>query len=271
MSPIELLIDVNPILFQIGPLALTWGGLAIGLGLALALVWSARRLAAQGLPPGLIDDVAVVAIPLGLVGARAVHVADNWSYYAVHPLAIFTIGGGVAIDGALLLGGFATLLLLRHRGLPIARFFDALAPGFLLGLTIGAVGSFLTGDLLGRPAEVFFAVKYVAPAASDPRGLFVFPVAAYAVVWYAIGLGVVRILPERDLPAGVLAWLVLAWHGLGQLGLGFFRIEPADLFGLAQGQVLGLVILVVSAGALIRGLARHRGCSLLGRVVQSTR
>ena len=88
---------------------LTTTGLSIGLSLIVAmLICHPRTASGEVSPTTSCQDVALRAIPLGLVGGRLFHVADNWTYYGVHPLAVVE-PGGFSLDGAILIGGLVAI------------------------------------------------------------------------------------------------------------------------------------------------------------------
>lgn len=260
MPSFQILIDVDPTIFQSGPILLTTTGLSIGLSLIVAMVIAIRGLQRRGIADTILYDIALRAIPLGLVGARVFHVADNWTYYGVHPLAIVE-PGGFSLDGAILVGGLVAARCLTKRGVSVGSFFDALAPSLLVAMVLGSCGSLVSGDLLGRPAETFLAVKYINPNSFDQRGLFVYPVAAYVMLWFIVGWVIYRILAGHSRPTGFLAGFALFWLGSGQVWQETFRSSPGDWFGLSQGQLLGLILAIGAVASIIRQIVRHRACT----------
>jgi prolipoprotein diacylglyceryltransferase len=56
--------------FHLGPLFIHVYGLMYVVGITLAILITRRRWAALGGNPDLVGDVAIWAVPIGLVGAR---------------------------------------------------------------------------------------------------------------------------------------------------------------------------------------------------------
>jgi Prolipoprotein diacylglyceryl transferase len=56
--------------FHLGPLFVHFYGLMYVAGIALAIYITRRRWAAGGGDPGLVQTVALMAVPAGLIGAR---------------------------------------------------------------------------------------------------------------------------------------------------------------------------------------------------------
>ena len=106
---LSITIDIDPDIFTIGSLVLTWHGFFTLVAVAVATVLVARWGKQQGLDQDSIYTVAVWAIIGGIVFSRLTHVIDRWGdVYSHDPLQAFQIWtGGVTIYGAIL-GGFIT-------------------------------------------------------------------------------------------------------------------------------------------------------------------
>jgi phosphatidylglycerol:prolipoprotein diacylglycerol transferase len=135
----------------------------------LATQWLASKLAAmKGLDPELFVNVALIALVAGVVGARASHVLENFSYYT-NPknglwdnfLNIINIrSGGLTFYGGLILAAPVVLAYLLKKRVPPRLAMDIVAPCITLGLAIGRVGCFLNGCCYGAPANVPWAVQF---------------------------------------------------------------------------------------------------------------
>ncbi|MGB2949707.1 MAG: prolipoprotein diacylglyceryl transferase [Rhodococcus sp. (in: high G+C Gram-positive bacteria)] len=140
--------------WYIGPIALRAYALFIIAGIVVAVVWGDRRWVARGGTKGTVLDVAVWAVPFGLLGGRLYHVATDWSTYfgpggdPVQALAIWN--GGLGIWGAVALGGVGAWIACRRRGIPLPAFGDAVAPPILLAQAIGRLGNYFNQELYGR-------------------------------------------------------------------------------------------------------------------------
>jgi prolipoprotein diacylglyceryl transferase len=133
--------------------------LFILVGVIVALVIGDRRWTARGGEPGVIYDIALWAIILGLVGGRLYHVLTDWSTYfgpgGAGLWAAFKIQeGGLGIWGAVALGGVGAWIGCRRRGIPLPAFGDAIAPGIVLAQAIGRIGNYFNQELYGRPTTM---------------------------------------------------------------------------------------------------------------------
>jgi prolipoprotein diacylglyceryl transferase len=129
--------------------------LCIIAGIVAALIVGDRRWVARGGDRGLIYDVALWAVPFGLVGGRLYHVMTDWKTYFGHDglgfLAALKIwDGGLGIWGAVALGGVGAWIACRLHGVPLPAFGDAVAPGIILAQAIGRLGNYFNQELYGR-------------------------------------------------------------------------------------------------------------------------
>jgi phosphatidylglycerol:prolipoprotein diacylglycerol transferase len=178
-------INIDPILIHLGPLAISWYGIAVGAGILVGVwltLWEAQR---KGLPTEPVMDPIFWIAGGGLVGARLLYVLDQWSFYAAHPLQILAVHtGGLSIMGAILGGGLAAAVQARRKRLPVGRFFDAAAPGLVLGQAIGRFGCLVTGDTVGRATDGSWGVVYLNPMARVPQlGVAYQPAFFYEQLW----------------------------------------------------------------------------------------
>jgi len=156
--------NIDPILFQIGPIAIRWYGLAYVAGLVLA--WRYIRALADRPPKALkardIDDFLVWATLGVILGGRLGYVVFyNAGYFFENPLAVFqTWKGGMSFHGGLLGVLTATLLFCRYRKIPVLELGDLVAAAAPIGLFLGRVANFINGELFGRTTDVPWAIVF---------------------------------------------------------------------------------------------------------------
>jgi phosphatidylglycerol---prolipoprotein diacylglyceryl transferase len=139
--------------WKLGPIPIRAYALCIIAGIIAAIWWGERRWVARGGQPGTVIDVAVFAVPFGLVGGRLYHViTDNQRYFGEgkHPLDALKIwDGGLGIWGAIALGAVGAWIGCRRKGVPLAAFADAVAPGIVVAQAIGRIGNYFNQELFG--------------------------------------------------------------------------------------------------------------------------
>jgi prolipoprotein diacylglyceryl transferase len=137
----------------IGPLPVRAYAMFILAGIIVAVWITQHRLEQRGGRPGQALDVAVWAVPFGIVGGRLYHVASSWQLYfarGAHPLDAFKIwNGGLGIWGAVALGAVGAWIGCRRRAVPFLDYADAAAPGIVLAQGIGRWGNYFNNELYG--------------------------------------------------------------------------------------------------------------------------
>ena len=155
--------------WHLGPVPVRAYALFIIIGIVVALVlgqrrWEARGGAREGAwsdedHGAVVYDIALWAVPFGLVGGRLYHVMTDWRTYFGEDGAglagAFRIwDGGLGIWGAVALGGVGAWIGCRRRGIPLPAFADAIAPGIILAQAIGRLGNYFNQELYGRPTTL---------------------------------------------------------------------------------------------------------------------
>ncbi|MBV9514916.1 MAG: prolipoprotein diacylglyceryl transferase, partial [Mycobacteriaceae bacterium] len=138
--------------------------LFIIVGIIMALVIGDRRWVARGGEPGVIYDIALWAVPFGLIGGRLYHVMTDWKTYfgddgAGLIAALKIWDGGLGIWGAVALGAVGAWIGCRQRGIPLPAFGDAIAPGIVLAQAVGRLGNYFNQELYGRPTAMPWGMK----------------------------------------------------------------------------------------------------------------
>lgn len=149
---------------QLGPLPLRGYALMIIAGIAVAIWLGNRRWVARGGKPGQVSEVAMWAVPFGVLGGRIYHVLTDWSAYFGSGGRGFTATfkiweGGLGIWGAIALGAFGAFIGCSRQGMKLAPFADAIAPGIAFAQAIGRWGNWFNQELFGRPTTLPWGLK----------------------------------------------------------------------------------------------------------------
>ena len=250
--------------FDLGPFRIHAYALCILAGIIAATVLTSRRLTSRGGEPGVVLDIILWAVPLGIVGARIYHVLTHPGDY-FYPGAdllrtLYIWEGGNAIFGALLGGAVGAYIGCRMSGIRFWSFADALAPGMLIAQAMGRLGNWFNNELFGLPTTLPWGLQIETSNPAYPVGLPVgtlfHPTFLYEMIWNVIGV-VVILLIERKL---TLRWgkafgVYLIWYGLGRSFFESIRVDPSEIyFGIRTNVwaayaaiLIGLVILIVQS------------------------
>ncbi len=221
--------------WHLGPLPIRAYALCILAGIAVALWLGERRWVARGGRPGTVGEVAVWAIPLGIVGGRLYHVLSSPDAYlgsGGNPLdALRVWEGGLGIWGAISLGGVGAWIGCRRRGIPLPAFGDAVAPGVALAQALGRFGNWFNQELYGRPTSLPWALEIDPvhrPAGLEAVATF-HPTFLYEALWN-VGVAVLVIWADRRfrLGHGRAFALYVAAYTAGRFWIETLRIDDAE-------------------------------------------
>ncbi|MEO7422035.1 MAG: prolipoprotein diacylglyceryl transferase [Ornithinibacter sp.] len=231
--------------FHLGPLPIRMYALCILAGIVLAVWLTGRRLVARGGEPGQAVDVAVYAVPFGIVGGRLYHVITTPEPYwgeGGHPLNALKIWeGGLGIWGAVALGAVGVWIGCRQSGISFLAFGDAAVPGVAFAQALGRVGNWFNNELYGGPTDLpwglqihqwdLSAGRAVLDSTGRPVVLGVFqPTFLYEAIFLVV-LGVVLLVLDRRraLATGQLIGLYVAGYPLGRIVIERMRTDRAEL------------------------------------------
>jgi prolipoprotein diacylglyceryl transferase len=202
--------------WHLGPIPLRAYALFIILGIIAALLIGDRRWVARGGERGVIYDIALWAVPFGLIGGRLYHLATDWRTYfgegGAGPIAALRIwDGGLGIWGAVAFGGVGAWIACRRRGIPLPAFGDAIAPGIVLAQAIGRLGNYFNQELFGRETTVpwgleifyrrdpagFVDVHSLDGVSTGQLAMVVQPTFLYEMLWNLLVFAILIFLDRR--------------------------------------------------------------------------
>ena len=145
--------------WNLGPVPIRGYALCIILGIVFAIWIGERRWVARGGIAGEVSDLAIWAVPFGLVGGRLYHVITDWQLYfgeGRNPVtALYVWRGGLGVWGAIALGALRVCGSARGpSGIKMLPLIDALAPGVLVAQAVGRWGNWFNQELYGRPTDL---------------------------------------------------------------------------------------------------------------------
>jgi prolipoprotein diacylglyceryl transferase len=238
--------------------------LFILLGIVAAVFIVNHRLTHRGAEPWIVVDIALYAVPLGILGGRLFHVITHPADYFFPGADLWRVlyvwEGGLAIFGALLGGAVGAWIGARISGIRFWAFADALAPGLLVAQAMGRLGNYFNQELFGAPTDLPWGLEIDPGNPAIPVGLpaetLFHPTFAYEALWNILGaLLIIAATRKFTLQWGKAFALYLMWYGIGRFTLEFLRLDVAEvIFGLRSNQwaalaaiVLGLLIIMVQS------------------------
>nr|WP_297996280.1 prolipoprotein diacylglyceryl transferase [uncultured Actinomyces sp.] len=255
--------------WYLGPIPVRAYALCILTGVFVAVWWSDRRYRARGGRPELVLDVAIVAVPAGIVGARLYHVVSSPDDYFGPNGDLSRIPqtwqGGLGIWGGIAGGVLAGMLLLRHRGLRVAPLADAVAPTLLVAQAIGRLGNWFNQELYGAPTTLPWGLRIddAHRLQGYPPGTTFHPTFLYEALWNAAGavflvwLG--RFLARREgAVGGRLMWAYLMVYTSGRVWIELLRVDEAHrVLGLRLNVWTSIFVFLLGLAGYVMTSRRH--------------
>lgn len=246
--------QIDPVIFQIGPLAVRWYGLAYVAGLVLGWRYMhlMNRRYAKAMEPKDIDDLLFWMTIGVVVGGRLGSVLFyNLPYYIDNPLAALAIWqGGMSFHGGLLGVIAAEIIFARRRGIPLLRLADLVAVAVPIGLFFGRIANFINGELYGRRTDVAWAMVF-PNSDGQPRHPSQLYEAALEGLLLLVVLFFLARRPGGFERPGSLAGVFLIGYGLSRIVVELAREPDAYpgylIGGTTMGQWLSVPMLVLGA------------------------
>ncbi|HEY3956548.1 MAG TPA: prolipoprotein diacylglyceryl transferase [Streptosporangiaceae bacterium] len=197
--------------FHIGPVEIHVYALMYLIGIALAIWITRRRWQARGGNPDLVADVAIWAVPAGIIGGRIyfdittpMDIPHVW-------YGVFAVwDGGLGIWGGIALAAVVGAWRVRRAGGSVAVFMDAVAPALLVAQAVGRIGNYFNKELFGKPTGLPWGLEI--PLAYRPPGYTQYATFQPSFLY--------------ELIADLLVAALLVWLGHHR------KIKPPGLFAL---------------------------------------
>lgn len=258
MPILAIEIPWSPNIVEIGGFLLTWHGLFTAIGILCGVELSIRMGKVVGYDPDQAYTLALVGVPSGIIGARALFVIEHWDFYGSNPGEILAINeGGISIWGAVLGGVLGALLFAIWRKYPVARGLDIAAFGLILGMAIGRLGDLVNGEHLAIATDLPWAVYYTHPLSpAFAHSLAVgphHPATTYEMIGDLVILGLLFVSLYRWFPTkpGLTFFVFLIGYATMRFFVTYLRVDSAEgILGLRVPQIVSLVVILASLPAV---------------------
>ncbi|MET7445548.1 prolipoprotein diacylglyceryl transferase [Streptomyces sp. NPDC005508] len=240
---------------ELGPIPLRGYAFCIIIGVFVAVWLGNKRWIARGGKAGTVADIAVWAVPFGLVGGRLYHVITDYQLYFsdgqdwVDAFKIWE--GGLGIWGAIALGAVGAWIGCRRRGIPLPAWADALAPGIAVAQAIGRWGNWFNQELYGKPTDVPWALK-ISEGTNRVAGTY-HPTFLYESLW-CIGVALLVIWADRrfKLGHGRAFALYIAAYCAGRGWIEYMRVDEAHhVLGLRLNVWTAIVVFLLAVTYIV--------------------
>lgn len=250
-------INIDPDIGTFGPLTLTWHGLFTAIAIAAA-VWIVAWIAGRdGYSRDTIYNLALVAIPSGIIGARSLYVIEHFDFFRDNPGSIVSITeGGISVIGAIVGGAIGLWLFMVITKTPgKALVADATAIGVMAAQGIGRIGDLINGEHHAKVTDLPWGVRYIHPNTLGEFGLTVHPVAGgYEIIGALVIIGLLfglrRLIKVR---AGYIFWSYAILYSLMRIAFSPLRTNEQTVGNsdLSVPQLISFIIIGISVAAIL--------------------
>jgi phosphatidylglycerol---prolipoprotein diacylglyceryl transferase len=254
LTPLKIIIDLDPNLFKIGPFLITWHGVFAVLGILAGARLGFWLLSKEGIDVSRASDGVAWMVVIGLIGARLLYVWENFKLFSGQLGRIFLITeGGISQWGGLFGAMVGAYIWARRNSYSFWKIIDAGGAATMIGLAIGRIGDVINGEHHGTPTTLPWGVEYVNANTLGQPGQVVHPEVAYEMLLTLVVLGALLPFHQRlkaKLPDGVLGLIYLGLYGVGRFVLSYMRTDPAVFAGMRQAQLASLVMVLIAVAAV---------------------
>ncbi|MGN1032775.1 MAG: prolipoprotein diacylglyceryl transferase [Intestinibacter sp.] len=229
---------MDRVAFTLFGIDVMWYGILIATGMVLAVLIALREAKRLGISEDDILNLAMIAIPCGLIGARIYYVIFNWSYYAGNISEILNFrGGGLAIHGGLIGGILAGFIYAKVKKINFFKLADCVVLGIPLAQAIGRWGNFLNQEAHGGPTDLPWGIMV--------DGVKVHPTFLYESIW---DLGVflfLFIFRKKQKYQGQILIDYITLYSIGRFFIEGLRTDSLMLGPLRMAQVVSLACIIL--------------------------
>jgi prolipoprotein diacylglyceryl transferase len=255
--------------WYLGPVPLRGYALCIIAGIIAAIWIGERRWVARGGTKGEVTDLALWAVPFGVIGGRVYHVITDHDLYfgsgksAIN--ALYVWHGGLGIWGAITFGAVGVWIGAKTKGIRVPPVLDAMVPGVLVAQAIGRWGNWFNQELFGKPSTWPWALKI--DESNRPPGYEQYatfqPTFLYECLW-DLGAFAFVVWADRRWKLGhgrVVALYVMAYTA-GRAWIEMLRIDSVEyehVLGLRLNVWTSIVLFCLGSAYFIIVGRKHPG------------
>lgn len=225
---------MDRVAFTIFGIDVMWYGILMATGMILGTYLALKEAERVGISEDDVLNLAIFAIPAGVLGARLYYVIFNWGYYSQNPSQILNFrGGGMAIHGALIGGILAGLIYTKIKKINFFKMADIALIGMPLAQAIGRWGNYINREAHGGPTNLPWGIMV--------DGVKVHPTFLYESIWdFGIFIFLWMFRKKKKYEGQVAVYYIIL-YSLGRFFIEGLRTDSLMIGPLRMAQVISLV------------------------------
>ena len=254
--------EIDPVIFNVGPLAVRWYGMMYLLGFVSGyfMMCHVAKLRSMPIKKDVISDLLFYAV-LGVVfgGRLGYTLFYNSSYYLSHPLEIFYVWeGGMSFHGGLIGVLIVMLIFSQRRDLPLLLVSDLAVSAVPIGLAFGRIGNFINAELWGRVTDQPWGIIFPGAGSLPRHPSQLYEAGLEGLVLFFL----IYLLHRLGVKRGIPTFNFVLFYGVFRFLVEFVRQPDNHLGflwgGVTMGQLLSLPMILFGFSGLIFVLKRDR-------------
>ncbi|WP_027701456.1 prolipoprotein diacylglyceryl transferase [Metaclostridioides mangenotii] len=225
---------MDRVAFSLFGIDVMWYGILMAAGMMAAILIALKESKRVGIDEDDVINIAIIAIPVGLICARIYYVVFNWSDYAGNFMEMINVrGGGLAIHGGLIGGILAGFLYTKFKKMNFFKTADSVMLGMPLAQAIGRWGNYINGEAHGGPTDLPWAIMV--------DGMKVHPTFLYESVWNLCVFAFLVLTRKKKKYEGQIMVNYIVLYSLGRFFIEGLRTDSLMFGPLRMAQVVSLI------------------------------
>jgi phosphatidylglycerol:prolipoprotein diacylglycerol transferase len=225
---------MDRVAFSLFGIDVMWYGILMAAGMMTAILIALKESKRVGIDEDDVINIAIIAIPVGLICARIYYVVFNWSDYAGNFMEMINVrGGGLAIHGGLIGGILAGFLYTKFKKMNFFKTADSVMLGMPLAQAIGRWGNYINEEAHGGPTDLPWGIMV--------DGMKVHPTFLYESVWNLCVFAFLVFTRKKKKYDGQIMVNYIVLYSLGRFFIEGLRTDSLMFGPLRMAQVISLI------------------------------
>lgn len=242
---------MNPVLIDLGFIAIRWYSVLILIGFSLGYYLVLRECGYKGIQKNVINDICFNLVIVSIIGARIYYCFFNMDYYKNNLLDTLKIWeGGLAIHGGILAGLIYFIYISKKKNIKLINLLDLFAPSLSLGQAIGRWGNFFNSEAYG-PITTLSKLKELHIPKFVIDGMYInnhyhHPTFFYESIGCLILFIILMLIRKfKSEKKGLIISIYFIIYGIIRFFIESMRTDSLMLFNFKVAQIVSLIMILV--------------------------